>query len=841
MSFNTVMAAGTSKSSDVEMSEREAVAVELLDALGIYEGVDSIDGKEAFVRRDVMAFLAARIMGLSNVTHDGESFFSDVDKSNFAFNAINVLAQMDVVKGDSAGKFNPTKDITLDEATEIILRVMGYAQLLEAHGTGMCKNLAGTHKLHKGIVTSKDKRLQVKNLSLLLYNTLIADFPHIVSMSQKDGIEYRVKKGESLLSEIYEVYEVEGVISGNAHTSVNINDGVGNGWVQIGKTIYNVGKTDANKYVGYYMKGYYHEGDVNTLLCVDVESNNTVVEFSSYNTQYNNFKYTTYVNDKKKVYDVSKGLNLIYNGKAIYYDKNKMVPQYGTIKLINNNKDKAYDTVVISNVRNIVVGGYGATSQTIQSKYDGVPLDLSDMDETMYSIHKADGKPYKLATLKEWDILSVLESDDGEYLDITVTSESFTGTVEGINDDDGITVLTIDGKKYEVASTFRNNSNYDIKFEYSGTFYLDMYGRIAAANGNISQIKWGYLIKVRKNTGGAYDCLNIKLLGQDSSNVLRLETAEKFYINDVKYVSSDINNLTLSEYQVVRYSLDKDGKLKKLYTVGNDFIQMEANSSRGFVSNVFVANQVMDIAVDSETVFLQVPNRAAGDDLTDESFYGVMPLSSFVRDSWYTVSSYGFDIDEVTAPMVLVERLTSTAATPSGTYMVISDIHVGLNKDNEVVDKIIGYDSAKNKVEILAREQGVAARYGIEEGDFFAMVLYPDGTLQRAVQIHDYKTGSFNSSYNGRDYNQTNFGRFGYAYDMSSNMLLLSSDASAFTGKKVLNTSSATILIVDSTDTRDMVKVGSLSDIMTYKQSGRSAKIVFYGSNSVPRVIVSYQ
>ena len=32
----------------------------------------------------------------------------------------------------------------------------------------------------------------------------------------------------------------------------------------------------------------------------------------------------------KKVYDVSKGLNLIYNGKAIYYDKNKMVPQYGT-------------------------------------------------------------------------------------------------------------------------------------------------------------------------------------------------------------------------------------------------------------------------------------------------------------------------------------------------------------------------------------------------------------------------------------------------------------------------------------------------------------------------------
>ena len=841
MTFTTVMASSGSEDVTSELSEKELYAIELLNVIGIYDGVDSIVGKDAFVRRDVMAYLAARIIGMSNATHQGESFFSDVDKNNFAYNAINVLAQMNIIKGNSDGKFNPTKDITLDEATEIILRLMGYSQLIDMQGNKICTKLAQDHKLHKGITYAKDKRLQVKYLSVLLYNALTSNFPQVVYMSGGGSLEYKIEKGETLLSKTFDVYEVEGVISANGHTSVDVVSSSGHGWVKIGNEVYQVGETDADKYVGYYVTAYYHEGDVNTLLCINVESTNTVVVIDSDEVEYKNFQYTTYVNNRKKTYTVSKALNLIYNGKAIYYDKDKMIPLYGTITLINNNKDKDYDTVIINSVRNLIVGGYGTTSNIIQSKYDNLPIDLNKFDENMYSIHKADGKPYKPTSLKEWDVLSILESDDGEYLDITVSTDSITGSVETISDSDGIKVLTIDGIEYEVAKTFYNNSNYDLTIGYTGTFYLDIFGRIAAANGKVNQIKWGYLIRAHKNDEAFYDNYIIKMLTQDSSEVKKIETAEKLYVNDVRYTSANIDTLTLNDYQVVRYSLDKEGKIKKLYTVGNEFVQLAANSSRGFVSNVFVANQVMDIAVDSNTVFLQVPNRAAGDDQTDEEFYNIMPLSSFIRDGWYTVSSYGFEEDEVVAPFVLVERYTSTAATPSGTYMVVSDIHVSLDKDDCPVDKIIGYDINKNKVEILTRDMGVATASGIEEGDFFAMVLYPDGSLQRAVQLYDYKTGAFNNNYKGRDYNTTNFARFGYAYDVSSNFLLLSDDSASLTSRKVLNTSSATVLIVDSEARKDIVKIGTLSDIQTHKQSAKAAKVVFFGSNSVPRVIVCYQ
>ena len=840
MTFTTVMTAGASEPAPSELSEKELYAIELLDAIGIYDGVDSIVGKEAFVRRDVMAFLAVRMMGLSDATFEGEPYFHDVDQNSFAYSAVNLLAQMNIIKGTGNGYFQPEKDITLDEATIMILRLMGYSQIIDSEGIGICSQLANNHGLHKGIVRSKDPRLQVKYLSLLLYNTLTSDsLPEIAYKS--NGIEFQIKTGETLLSKTFDVYEIKGVITANGHTSVDIESNSGNGWVKIGNEEFQVGKTNADQYIGYYVTAYYQKDDVNTLLCINVESDNTVIMLDGSDVTYEDFKYTAYVNDKKKTYAVSRALNLIYNGKAIYYNKDKMVPEYGTITLINNNSDQSFDTVIVESVRNVVVSGYGSVSNIIQSKYDNRPIDLNDYDETACSIHKKDGKAYKPTSLKEWDILSVLESADGQYLDITVSTESLSGTVEKISNPNGKVILTIDGKEYEVAKTFYTNQNYDLELGYTGTFYLDIYGRIAASGGKADQLKWGYLIKAQRNTEALKNNLQLRILTQDANEIRELETAEKLFVDDVSYTKSNIGNLNLSEYQIVRYSLDNEGKIKKLYTAGNDFVQLAARNSRGFVSNVFVSNQAMDIAVDNDTVFLQVPNRAAGDDQSEDEFYGVKTLGSFTRDTWYTVTSYGFEEDEVVAACVLVERQTSTAATPSGTYMAVSAVETGLGKDDVVVDRIIGYDINKNKVEISARDTGVAANYGIEEGDFFVMVLYPDGTLQRGVQIYDFNTGAFNSNYKARDYNTTNFGRFGYAYDVDSNYLLLSDDSSALTGRKVLNASSATVLLVDSQAHSNKVKIGTLSDIKTYKRSGEAARIVIFGSNSVPRAIVCYQ
>lgn len=874
MLFSLAVAAQTEQT---ELSKKEQTAIELLEILGIYDGVDSLVGRDAFVRRDVFALLATRIMGLGATVYQGEPYFDDVDEKSFAYNAVNLLAQMQVIRGNGDGKFAPERDITVEEAIVMILRMMGYSQLMDVQRPGQWRTLAQKHNLYSGVEFAKDSRLQVKYLTLLIYNALISDFPQVVSISKDGQFQYEIQKGEDLLSEVFDVYEVKGLIESNGHTSTSVISSGNTGSVEINGTVFYVGDTDAELYIGYYVTGYYQTSEIgtNTLLCIDVESRNTVIEFDGNDATYNDFKYTVDVDGKEVTYKISRGLNQIYNGKAIYYDAAKMDPAYGRVILIDNNGDSVYDTVLIEDVRNLVVSSYGTVSNIIQSKYDNQPLNLNLFDDEMYTIHTKDGKPYKLTSLKEWDVLSVQQSDDGKYLDITVSTDTVTGSVEQISTENGITILTIDGKEYEVASTFQNNVN----LNYSGTFCLDMYGKIAAANGSIEQMKWGYLLETQSRTGFSRQ-FSVKMLTQDSGTIQIIDAADTYIVDGTKYPNAtaatptidDLDNepgivdwkrgfFDLPSNQVVRYSLDKNGNLKTLQTAaGGAFTVIhpagvnefgELYYADGFAANAF-DNYV---AMDSDTVIFQIPNMTrANDHESDEEYYAVKPLSSFKNGEWYWTRAFGYNADDVTAAAVVVQRYYASAANPAGTYMVVTDVRTGLNKEGEAVDKIIGYNTAKTEIEIFTRATGEASGFGIEAGDMFAMVLYPDGTLQKAVEVCDSdrpipttleeKTAA---TYLGIAYDQANFARSGYAKDTKGQVLqLLEPGWTVIEGqevytevRRVYNTSSAAVLIVDEATKK--VTPGTLSDIQTLEQSGTAAKVVIYGGQSVPRLIVSYQ
>ncbi len=896
MLFGITVSAQTEQA---DISKKEQTAIELLEILGIYDGVDSLAGRDAFVRRDVFALLATRMMGLDDTVYQGEAYFTDVDEKSFAYNAVNTLAKMQVIRGSGDGKFVPERDITVEEATVMVLRMMGYSQLMDAQGPGQWRTLAQKHNLYSGVEFAKDSRLQVKYLTILIYNVLISDFPQVVSISKDGQSQYEIQKGEDLLSEVFDVYEIKGLIDSNGHTATNVVS-VGNaGSVEINGTEFQVGNTDAQLYVGYYVTGYYHtdEYGVNTLLCIDVESRNKVIQFDGNDATYRDFNYKVDVNGKEVTYKISRGLNQIYNGKAIYYDASKMDPTYGRVTLIDNNNDSVYDTVLIEEVRNLIVASYGTVSNIIQSKYDNPPLDLKAHDEAMYTIHTKEGKPYKLTSLKEWDVLSVQESADGMYFDITVCTDTVTGTVEQIYTENGATILTIGDKEYEVAPAFENNTAYyDVTLNYSGTFFLDMYGKIVAANGGIEQMKWGYLLETQTKPGFSTK-FSVKMLTKDSGKIQIIEAAESYTVDGVKYpnatnqaptiddlddetriVSWKLGYYDLPSNQVVRYSLDKNGKLKTLQTsAGGAFSVIHPAGVNGdgeqYYADGFSANAFDNyVAMDSDTVIFQIPNMSrANDHESDEEFYAVKPLSSFKNGDWYWTRAFGYNADDVTAAAVVVQRFYASATNPTGTYMVVTDVRTGLNKDGEVVDKIVGYNTAKAEIEILTRENSKVIDYDwqlnseekwvrvsvtkslseIEPGDLFAMVLYPDGTLQNAVVVcdsdHLFPTSwreQNASAYFSIAYDQANFARVGYAKDIKGKTLQVlepgwSREDVYSEVRRVYNTSSAAVLIVDETTKK--VTPGSLSDILTLDQSGVSAKVVIYGGQSVPRLIVSYQ
>ncbi|MCR4719530.1 MAG: S-layer homology domain-containing protein [Firmicutes bacterium] len=821
---------------DAEVSNTQQYAIDLLNSLRIYEGVEPVIGSEDFVRRDAFAFLLARIAGMENAEYFGSELYDDVQKDSFAYNAINNLTELGVISGYGNNKFKPTSYITLDEATILILKLMGYGNFTDLQNESEYKRCVSSQNFHRGIVRALDKRLQVKQLTLLLYNALTADIPQMVSIGT-----YRLVPGETLLSATFRVFETEGVITANEITSFDIGGKLKKGMVRIGNKEFLVGNTDAAKYIGYKVKAYYSDEDGNSeLFCIDTEKYNNEVTMQYEDLNFTGMTYTYSPNGKsRKQYTISPSANVIYNGRTIYFNSTKMVPAYGAVTIIDNDSDSKYDTVIIKDIRNAVVHSYSPVNNSIIAKYGATSVDLSKYDEGNVNIHKPDGKGVKVTTLKEWTVLAVCESDDGEYIEIIVLNEETNGTVNGMSTSDaGNPILNIGASKYEVAPSYNTSGSYDITVDFCGTFYLDIFGRIAAADGKILDYKWGYATNCKYSSKD--DAFKIKILNQDSGAIDAFYTSAKLFIDDVKYTS---NTPPLAVPQVIRYKMDKEGRIRRIYTVGGgNLVLLNGNISRGYKGNQFMD----EIAMDSNTVILQIPRTTGttaisySDDINDESLYSVMTVSDLKTDSWYYVSAYGITSKDIISPCIVLERGISASTTPGDIPVLITKIYVGLNSDGEAVDIITGYQKDA-MVEFFTPSTGYAAAQGIEKGDLYSFQTLPDGTICTAIYIYDKATDRLNSNFNGRAFNESVSAKMGYAYNSEGVYLQVSTNTSTLVSPKIYRTNSAKISIWDSDDDKNPVKVGSISDIQSYCHSGQASRVVVWSRNQVPEFIISYQ
>ena len=836
--LNSFSLAYAESGNTAEMNNTEQYAIDLLNSLNIYEGVEPAIGSEAFVRRDAYAFLLTRIVGMEDAVYYGTPYYDDVDEDSFAYNAVNLLTELGITAGYGDRKYKPATYITLDEATRMILRLMGYANFTDLQNEGDYLRCVNDQNLHRGIVRAKDARLQVKYLTMLLYNALTSKIPQMVSAGT-----YRFEEGTTLLSSTFQVFETEGVITANEITSFDIGKSLGKGQVRIGSKDYSVGKTDAANYIGYKVKAYYSESNGKSeLLCIDTEQYNEVVTMPYNELKFASMTYTYNENGKtKKKYTISPGVNVIYNGKTMYFSATAMIPAYGTVTIINNDGDSKYDTVIIKDIQNVVVHDYSSANNLILPKYGLPSIDLGKYSSGNLNIHKPDGKSVKLTTLKQWTVLAICESADGTYADITVFNDEITGTIIGTATSDlGVPLLNIGGTEYEVAPSYFTSGSYDLTIDYSGTYYLDFFGRIAAADGKISDYKWGYAVKCTAVHGGD-DGFKIKMLNQDSGKVEVFYTSEKLSVDDAKYTSA---TPPLASPQVIRYKTDLEGKVRRIYTVGGGkLVLLNGNISRGYKGNQFMD----EIAMDGNTVILQIPRTSGtaaigySDDINDDSLYSVMKVSDLKTDSWYYVSAYGITAKDIISPCVVLERGISASTTPGDIPVLVTNIYTALNSDGEAVDKIVGYRK-NTKVEFLTSSKGYAAAQGIEKGDLFAFQTLPDTTtICTAIYIYDKATDKLNSNFNGKAFNESVSAKMGYAYNSEGVYLQTSTSTGTLASPKIYRTNSAQIMIWDSDEEKNPLKMGSISDIQSYCHGLKASRVVIWSRNQVPEIIISYE
>ena len=129
--------AATASFEDVA-NTKYAGSVEALVELGVINGLpDGTYGPEKKVTRAELAKMLVVCLGLGDSVEalSGRTIFTDVAENHWGSGYINAAVQTKVIAGYPDGTFKPEKEVTYAEAYTMIIRALGYGNVVDTEGT----------------------------------------------------------------------------------------------------------------------------------------------------------------------------------------------------------------------------------------------------------------------------------------------------------------------------------------------------------------------------------------------------------------------------------------------------------------------------------------------------------------------------------------------------------------------------------------------------------------------------------------------------------------------------------------------------------------------------------
>lgn len=188
------------------------VAVEALESLNIINGFeDKTYRPYDNVTRAQMAKMLVASLNLNEAADyaKNNSHFSDVE-GHWAIGYINIAEVENLIKGYPDGTFLPNKEVTYAEAVTMVVRALGYGNVVEARGTYPTNymNKANELGLLEGIDANKyTDKLERGDVATLLWNMLNTKMWLPNGESDENGISYG-KSNEIMLTIKFSSYKV---------------------------------------------------------------------------------------------------------------------------------------------------------------------------------------------------------------------------------------------------------------------------------------------------------------------------------------------------------------------------------------------------------------------------------------------------------------------------------------------------------------------------------------------------------------------------------------------------------------------------------------------------------
>lgn len=807
----------------------EAGAV--LGALGIMVGdPDGSFRPDDGIKRSEFAKIAIHAMGLeaSAEAAKGQTKFHDVGADYWANGYINVASNHQIIVGDPDGNFRPEDRISYQEAVTILVRMLGYELAAEAKGgyPGGYLQVANQYGFTKNAAGSGAEVTKRGVAAILTYNALTIGMMEQTGFGSNANFEITDK---TILKENLSTEKFQGQVTGTYYTKLTSASGLEKDQIEIDGVVYKTIDENADSLLGYRVNYYVKtndNGDKTVILVRPESGRNKVITIDGDNIETVDADRINYWQNKEtdkntKYAKIGASAKMIYNGVAISYDETKLKENgtlAGTVVLLDTDSDDTYDIVFVNEYQNLVVDSTSSLSYTVSDKY-GNPSLTFDPEESgvKFSLTDKNGNEFKFEDLKEWMVISYLESEGEDVLSATVITDKVAGSVVEIEEDK----YKIDGNFYQIADNYKGT----VKLDDEGTFYLDVRGNIAAVNTNSTlSDKYAYLVDAAE-ANGMDDHIDLKLFNLKGEIEILSSEDRISYNGGSKEAASTVLEKLKSDgkvtKQLITYEVNSDGKITKLNTAADVSGSGITINKDKFVLNFKgeetlykkASSKLGSFVITDSTIVFDIPKTA-----TSSDDYAIKNKAMFEDEGLYDVEIYDAG-EDLTAKIVLVKNSTGLTNSESP-IAVVNKISQSRNEKGDIVDKLYAAHNGQ-MIALETAEKGLLVNESgnqLKAGDIIQFRTNAQGAIDKITVLFQVKDKATEFSKTEGDMRLT-YGKVDRKFASSINVTVNGGAVENFSldGVKVIS--------VDTTKTSNQVKLADAGDIQKY--DAKSPRLVF--------------
>ena len=817
--------------------ETEATILGALEIMVGDAGTGAFRPNDPIIRSEV-AKVGVALMGLTKAAESSSdvSFYPDVDKNHWANGFINVATAQKLVIGDDVGTFRPDDQIKYSEAITILVRALGYEpQALSKGGfpTGFIAT-ASSIGLSKGVSGSSDKLISRGDVAKLAYNALTIN--RMEQTGFGTNVNYEVTD-KTLLDDKLDTELINGKVEAVASSVVGGAAPLLKNEISIDGKIYNIGKADVRNVLGFEVDAYVKKEIGNkrrTLIAIvpsegknktiTINADNIASVDNSSSAMSVSYYADSDIRTKTIKATLSSDAQIIYNGKSAAKEKFDVI-ESGNIVLLDSDGNNRYEVAFVNETVNYVVDQVYPSSNKITDKYNMGTLELKTDDETKTVVLEKGGEAAELEDLKEWDVLTVTKSEDGELVYAVAVNNAIEGKVEEKDN----TYVYVGGKKYKTAANYTDS----LTLGTEGRFYLDYEGKIAAFDGKtVKSSNYAFLENAAVSTG-MDKVLNIKLFTKDGKEEI-LSSGNKIRVNSRTGLSPEEALEAIgSGKKLITYETNAKGVVTRINTYKeslsineNEFLlNLEEDSVVYRASSSKLISSEMSITVGADTVVFDIPENGSIND------YAVRDKSLFTDGGLYNVLV--FDVTENYKAGVIIVTNSDAKADEESAIALIDRVTTTKNEDEDTVHKVYALSGGKEITLVSENDKTFVKGNGslVSQGDVIQYRTNASGEV-------DAITVLFNVSEKGTEFKNkisdnltTVYGKVVKKFSDSVNVTV--------NGGKTENYSfdDAAVYVYDSSRSKTKVSVGDASDISVYDNDGSRVFIKVF-KDEVKEIVV---